>query len=134
MKKLLLLITLAICYMPVKAQKHHLVYKEYQNYDSINYTYTPVANVLIHCDIDFNDSVITLGDKTTTKYATFSFKDFNIANDRLIYKCYNTDIKKDCALVVYVYGNYRYMEVIYSTKDKFKYRVRADEPITLKTD
>lgn len=134
MKKLLLIVTLAICYISVTAQKHNLMYKEYQNYDSLNYTYTPSVNVLTPCEINFDDSIVIIGNPES-KHATLTLKDFNIANDRLLYRCYNPEIKKDCVLVVYVYGDYRYMEVIYTTKDKFKYRVRADDsPITLKSN
>lgn len=128
MKKLILLL-LCMLTLTITAQKQELVYKEYQNYDSTKYTYTEFQQVVIPCEIDFNDSVITLGDKT--KYHTkLQLKEFSSMNNGIIYKCYNETLKKDVALVLYVYGDYRYMEVIYTTKDKFKYRIRSDEPIS----
>jgi len=129
MKKLLLL-ALTVLYISVNAQKHNLVYKEYQDYDTINYTYTPSQSVIMPCEIDFTDSIVIVGDKQGN-HAKFKLETFNIANDRIIYQCKNEELNKPCAVVLYVYGDYRYMEVIYSTTNKFKYRVKVDEALSL---
>lgn len=128
--KQLLLIALVSVLMTANAQKHNLLYKEFQNYDTTVLAYTPVSNVIMPCEIDFNDSVVTIGDKQG-QHAEFKLETFGIANDKLIYQCVNKELQKPCVIVVYVYGDYRYMEVVYTTKNKFKYRVKADEVLSL---
>jgi len=129
MKKLLLIVVCGLS-LVCSAQKHNLLYKEYQNYDTTVLAYSPIFNVVMPCEIDFNDSIITIGDKQG-QHATLKLKAFNISNDRLLYECLNEDLNKPCVVVIYVYGDYRYMEVVYNTKNKFKYRVRTDEVLTL---
>lgn len=129
MKKLLLiaLVTLGVA---LNAQKQYLLYKEYQDYDTTVLAYTPVSNVVMPCEIDFDTSLITIGDKQTS-YTTFKLQNFNIANNCLVYQCENKELKIPCVIVIYVYGEYRYLEVVYTTKNKFKYRVKTDESLSL---
>lgn len=130
MKKLLIIAFITLGNV-VSAQVHNLIYKDFQDFDSIKATYKVAESCYVPIEINFNTSTVRLGFEDKM-HADFDLVTYTSSNNSIIYQCYNKTSNRNCIFVLYVYGDYRYLDIIYSTNDKFRYRTRIDDPVSYK--
>lgn len=123
MKKLITLLGLILSINLSSQNYYENTYSIYQEYDSIKSEYSNTqfsVNCLVTIDIDNNKIII--GDKNVVEHASFDIKAVKLYSNTTIFRCSMNPTGYICTIKVFNDGNYHIFEVIYTEKNKFRYK------------
>lgn len=122
MKKLTVLL-IFLCGFIRSQDIYENIYSLYQEYDSSKVQYSNTnftVNAIITTDIEHNKIVV--GDQNSIEHAVFIIKDVQLYNNITTFRCLNYPTNYLCTVKVYNDNYYHIFEIIYSDKNKFRYK------------